>query len=641
MDTVWQQSHVDDNAINRAMSELKKHLKHPSLNESLIKTHYRQGYSLQLTAQIVDVNKAKPTLFSNRKAASNKRLTILFASLVLTTLIFSAYWYTQPQDTHAPTPDFKLGIIDHDDSDAAEMRPLFNYNKNYLASTRTYLENGERKIHVWRLSDNKEIILTHPKFKKIAATAWQNQQDRLVLKGVDAAANKCEYLLADISAFDSLPKYSTIKPCNYVTDRYATLDKEGRFFYFTSENNEHKTSELIRFDLKTKKTLNLVSARPNTYGAEMPRLSPDGKRLAYLIWGSNGRVSVYLKELSTLETKLIYQSNYMEFSYALDWVNNGTLRYIDHNQMLTFNTKQNKLIQRSPLPRFVTPHHISHKSPTDIYFTTRNFYHHKIKQLDSFNRPKKVYSLFESKQNSDEIQYDSVNHNYYFSSYRSGQAQIYLANQFGLKQLTDFDNPNTNISSLKVSPDGKNLLYFRDRKQLETLTINTGDIKIVNLIDLNQILRVIWGSDSHSLIYVDKRENHQVKHYDFSTQQHKVFATLNTFSLFSNNKGVLFAVTDESLVDLTTDKVYPLPENINVTTASFIFDQVGEYFYATDRRNKLYRWQNNDEMAEVTHFDFLIRKMDITDKHEILLVSKVRRNTKIETLSWQPLQQPN
>jgi hypothetical protein len=253
MDSVWQQSHVDDNAINRAMSELKKHLKHPSLKEPLIKTHYRQGYSLQLTAQIVDVNKAKPTLLSNRKAASNKRLTILFASLVLTTLILSAYWYTQPQDTHVPTPDFKLGIIDNNSNHTSDMRPLLSYNTDYLASTRRYLKLGKRKIHIQRLSDKKIITFAPPKFNLFIAMTWQNQQDRLVIKSVNTISNKCEYILADISNFDAPPIFSTIKQCNFKMDSFASLDKEGRFFYYTSANNKHKNNALVRYDLKTKK----------------------------------------------------------------------------------------------------------------------------------------------------------------------------------------------------------------------------------------------------------------------------------------------------------------------------------------------------------------------------------------------------
>jgi len=51
-DAVWQQGFVDDNAINRAISDLRKALQHPLLAESPLKTHHRKGYSLQWDWQL-------------------------------------------------------------------------------------------------------------------------------------------------------------------------------------------------------------------------------------------------------------------------------------------------------------------------------------------------------------------------------------------------------------------------------------------------------------------------------------------------------------------------------------------------------------------------------------------------------------
>lgn len=53
IECVWQQSFVDDNAINRAVSELRKQLSHPTYKAQLIKTHYRKGYSL--TVEVIEV----------------------------------------------------------------------------------------------------------------------------------------------------------------------------------------------------------------------------------------------------------------------------------------------------------------------------------------------------------------------------------------------------------------------------------------------------------------------------------------------------------------------------------------------------------------------------------------------------------
>ncbi|AZZ99957.1 winged helix-turn-helix domain-containing protein [Pseudoalteromonas sp. R3] len=50
---VWCQNYVDNNAINRAMSELRKVLKSDKQKGLVVKTHYRKGYSFFLEPEIV------------------------------------------------------------------------------------------------------------------------------------------------------------------------------------------------------------------------------------------------------------------------------------------------------------------------------------------------------------------------------------------------------------------------------------------------------------------------------------------------------------------------------------------------------------------------------------------------------------
>ncbi|QTL36468.1 winged helix-turn-helix domain-containing protein [Pseudoalteromonas viridis] len=53
VDDVWCQKYVDDNAINRAMSELRKLLKSELQQGIVVKTHYRKGYSFFLEPEII------------------------------------------------------------------------------------------------------------------------------------------------------------------------------------------------------------------------------------------------------------------------------------------------------------------------------------------------------------------------------------------------------------------------------------------------------------------------------------------------------------------------------------------------------------------------------------------------------------
>ena len=62
VENVWMQSFVDDNAINRAISELRKQLTHKDHKAPIIKTHYRKGYSLTVTPKEVIENVPSPVL---------------------------------------------------------------------------------------------------------------------------------------------------------------------------------------------------------------------------------------------------------------------------------------------------------------------------------------------------------------------------------------------------------------------------------------------------------------------------------------------------------------------------------------------------------------------------------------------------
>ncbi|MBE0389312.1 hypothetical protein PLUTE_b0240 [Pseudoalteromonas luteoviolacea DSM 6061] len=68
---IWQQEYVDNNAINRAVSELRRSISKHTLEGEVIRTHYKKGYSFNLDVQL----DPRPSLF--------KWLSRLFSQTVL------------------------------------------------------------------------------------------------------------------------------------------------------------------------------------------------------------------------------------------------------------------------------------------------------------------------------------------------------------------------------------------------------------------------------------------------------------------------------------------------------------------------------------------------------------------------------
>ncbi|ATG79156.1 winged helix-turn-helix domain-containing protein [Pseudoalteromonas sp. 1_2015MBL_MicDiv] len=88
VDDVWCQHYVDDNAINRAMSELRKVLKSEIQRGLVVKTHYRKGYSFFLEPEVIYYEDESLALgqVSALKETPNKKqkkLIVLIAMLIL------------------------------------------------------------------------------------------------------------------------------------------------------------------------------------------------------------------------------------------------------------------------------------------------------------------------------------------------------------------------------------------------------------------------------------------------------------------------------------------------------------------------------------------------------------------------------
>jgi DNA-binding winged helix-turn-helix (wHTH) protein len=81
---IWQQEFVDNNSINRAISELRRILSHEALPKNVIKTHYRKGYSFNYDVKfdpqgILDSFRGSLTVFTRHYVQMFSLLLLLIA----------------------------------------------------------------------------------------------------------------------------------------------------------------------------------------------------------------------------------------------------------------------------------------------------------------------------------------------------------------------------------------------------------------------------------------------------------------------------------------------------------------------------------------------------------------------------------
>ena len=169
IDDVWKQNYVDDNAINRAISELRKALKSEKQIGHVVKTHYRTGYSFILPIELI-YYQPKPAVelesalkeevesktikvgFITQYLTSNSNkpryLYSSFVAVFMTLVIGSYYFMTQPlvipvRSHSAVTPplEFSEEILSWEKG-AIDV-PKMSKNNKYLAYSYRTSKNNE------------------------------------------------------------------------------------------------------------------------------------------------------------------------------------------------------------------------------------------------------------------------------------------------------------------------------------------------------------------------------------------------------------------------------------------------------------------------------------------------------------------
>jgi DNA-binding winged helix-turn-helix (wHTH) protein/sugar lactone lactonase YvrE len=171
IEQVWQQNFVDDNAINRAISDLRKQLKTNDYKTQIIKTHYRKGYSFQLQVteliaednrqentqqqsedahqvivnnvndltRVEEVNSPKSNILTTQKKTTHKNKTYLLVSLVALVILISCIVYfssvftsTSLPTTQAHTKQQAITEPSNTEVTKANLKPL-EYSEEVLS----------------------------------------------------------------------------------------------------------------------------------------------------------------------------------------------------------------------------------------------------------------------------------------------------------------------------------------------------------------------------------------------------------------------------------------------------------------------------------------------------------------------------
>jgi len=433
VEQVWLQSFVDDNAINRAISELRKQLSHPELKSGMIKTHYRKGYSLTVEVEdthhnvdeeqnmkrdssnvqpqqssvdntiennlnlqppvvSVEVHEAKKeeclqnqlhqVKEEKQSVLSSPKLLWVTISLIILLCLLASYSLWQNYRMQSNTEQVKTPYV------AATSNPA---NKDYTFSvtSATWNNGGEsnplvspQQKYFAYSNIHQGVVKTYVKRLsdqaeivldipdlQVGGLSWQQGQQKLLTLLVNIDRKECHYVLFDISTFPNIEPPQKIKACDALKNGYAQIDKKTENLFYTQVDEGFSGAAIYQYDVIKQREKVLVAPGDNRYGSVQIKLSPDGQYLAYLWSQIKSPMKIYLMNLTTRETSLIHEFSGNSFNFALSWFDDSSHLLTSEFDELLKININATVVERIKLPQGFVPFYLALEYDNQVLFS--------------------------------------------------------------------------------------------------------------------------------------------------------------------------------------------------------------------------------------------------------------------------------
>ena len=480
VENIWQQSFVDDNAINRAISELRKALKSEKQPGQTIKTHYRKGYSLFIAVRpleqapiaepVVAANEeTKPHLNTNtisEKNTHSSRWPWPFVALVLSLLIAATWLYIQqPQanvETQEQVPFLDLQAETITWHKGTHYRLLLSQDKTKLAYI---LQNDKKHLYVVDLTTKREYQIASG---ELFLQGWSEDGERLFYGSCEGDDyNDC----ITWQASNLLSNEALIKPRTNqsVLNRPPSQYMEVGNVAITRRNNYRGLTHLYALyaqDLKTGEEIRITS--PNITGTGDFILTTIQNPSRIIFERHNvAQAEIYMANLDGSSLKLLTTNNYRswaatydEQSNSLVWYNRGKLTI----ESFSFDTMSRGQPIKAPVKRANYAYPLNKHSvliSTDIHDSDAALFDLKSKQMS--------YIATANKHEDDLVAL--TNNDVYFADFEYYKRQHWLRKDNQYIDITDKLGEDTAIIAANSS-SSKLVSFNKTNQQLTLLNAN-------------------------------------------------------------------------------------------------------------------------------------------------------------------------
>jgi len=528
VDTIWQQSYVDDNAINRAISELRKALQHPALSQSPIKTHHRKGYSLQIlpetsTAQTLATASAPEK--DNAKPAGKMRVGV--ALLLIAVVATAAFYFTGqeagPAGTAASdtgqTTKLHLKLTSQQKVTwfkGIESRPLISPDKQLMAYGHSQPDGSirvmVRKLGIAAGNTLQEIALEQSD-KMYGLQTWQPQSRNLLIQVINKDGSQCEYQNVDFSDY---PHYqiSTVTACAGMVFGTAQLSADKQWLYYSkSSGGVYTGNALVAENLSTGAIQTLVAAPSAGFGVTLLALSADGSKLAYVLMTDANKPEVFVFDPATREHRRIARLPKPMLLFGLEWSLDQQSLLLPVSSailQLSLADMQQKVWQ---LPEDITVGELSLLSENQAYVsalsptTATQSAIQLVKVSHPFSTEHRVSFMHDAAGSAISLAVSPKAHSdYAFAANWTGGWQLWLNQNGETLQLTEFENNEQPINGVSWSGNGRYIAFVKQGN------LYLYDMKLRQLINKrqhNDIGHPVWLPDNSGMVMTKLDSNSQ------------------------------------------------------------------------------------------------------------------------------------
>ncbi|MBH0025476.1 winged helix-turn-helix domain-containing protein [Pseudoalteromonas sp. SWN29] len=661
IESVWQQSFVDDNAINRAISELRKQLAHPIEKAPLLKTHYRKGYSLTVIPERLtqaNVSKEPANILpdspgisaKNEEIASatilqpvqkkNSKKFLIYSLLVIICLCFLVWFglFFINTPSSEKIKQITVNKVASTWNIGSEVHPEMSSDKQYLAYTNVEPENDVMHAFVKRLSDQREVEITYPGFQ-VSILSWQLNQRSVLLQATNLKQQKCEMVLVDLSQFPVIGEATLIKKCDLRYTGYAQVDESGEHIYYTEYKNEHEGSGLYKYDLELKKEFIVIPPPGVMYGVIMPRLSHSGSKIAYVLSQKGKPFSVFSYNFETHETKRLFKAKKSIISFAFDWLadDKGVIVFED-SELSTIVFDENNIIKRTlTVTPAISPYYIAVQSANSLFYSANKTQAFSlIKATNLFSDVPEYEALYKSDEDDYNI-VEVINEKgpaHIFVSERSGSSQLWLSQNGLTKQLSNFTyegKSNFAIGGLRVSSKQDRVL-LRINNDIAFFDVMSNKLYTIAEFKGRKILNYVWSKNNESIIYLERSGSENLfAQFNLLTRDTTILEGVKANKLISDVDGTNYAITNNQLIKLSDKQNWELPKDARQAQ---LFAINGNYLYYSDAISRVAQLNLEDKTVQDVHVDFKPIAFFISDNNQIFFTESKYKDMQIIQISW-------